>query len=165
MPAILQIHRSVSLSLMSQNHYSGAPDRAPNANGWYNNDVTVHFTCSDALSGIPTDTCPADQVLSTEGVAVSSTAQTVTDAAGNISQPSNIVTVSIDKTAPTISAAATSSPNLAGWYKSNVTVHFTCLGRALWNSRRYLPCGRSSIHGRRCCIFHGTNSNGCCWKC
>ena len=105
---------------------SAAATTSPNGAGWYNADVVVHFTCYDADSGIPAGACPADQVLSAEGAAVSSVAMTVTDAAGNISDPSNVVTVSIDKTQPTISAAATSSPNPAGWYASSVTVHFTC---------------------------------------
>jgi hypothetical protein len=48
-------------------------------------------------------------MLNTEGSAVSSTAQTVTDAAGNTSAPSNVVTVKIDKTPPTITCSA--SPN------------------------------------------------------
>jgi hypothetical protein len=54
----------------------------------------VHFTCSDALSGIPTGACPADQTLSGIGT-VASTALTVTDEAGNTSTPSNAVTVKI----------------------------------------------------------------------
>ncbi len=33
---------------------TGAPDRAANTNGWYAGDVTVGFTCGDALSGIAT---------------------------------------------------------------------------------------------------------------
>lgn len=105
---------------------SAAATTAPNGAGWYNGDVTIHFTCTDAGSGIPAGTCPADQVLSAEGEAVASIAQTVTDVAGNTSNPSNVVSVQIDKTAPTISAAATTSPNAAGWYNSNVTVQFTC---------------------------------------
>src|SRR5207249_2707928 len=31
---------------------SGAPTSNPNAAGWYNGDVTVHWTASDGLSGI-----------------------------------------------------------------------------------------------------------------
>jgi len=72
----------------------------PTANGWYTANVTVHFTCTDALSGIAAGAYPADQLLSSEGSAVSSTAQTVADVAGNTSAPSNVVTVKLDKTAP-----------------------------------------------------------------
>jgi hypothetical protein len=74
----------------------------PNTAGWYKDDVAVHFTCTDALSGIPAGACPLDQVLSAEGMAVASTAQTVTDVAGNMSGDSNVVTVSIDKTVPVV---------------------------------------------------------------
>ncbi|MBX7112182.1 MAG: hypothetical protein K1X87_10120, partial [Dehalococcoidia bacterium] len=98
---------------------------APNGNGWYNSNVTVQFTCTETLSGLPSG-CPANQILSSEGTGIASTAQTVTDAAGNTSAPSNVVTVKIDTTPPTISAAATTAPNGAGWYNTNVTVHFTC---------------------------------------
>jgi hypothetical protein len=105
---------------------SAAPTSSPNAHDWYRANVTVQFTCTDGLSGIADGDCPANQVLSAEGAAVSSIAQTVADKAGNLSNPSNVVTVSIDKTKPTISAAATTSPNSSGWYKDDVTVHFTC---------------------------------------
>src|SRR5205823_4804413 len=63
---------------------------SPNANGWYNHDVTVHFDCNDALSGVASGACASDQVLSSEGAAVASTAKTVSDAAGNVSAPSNV---------------------------------------------------------------------------
>jgi hypothetical protein len=105
---------------------SAAATTSPNAHDWYRTNVTVHFNCTDGLSGIVTGDCPGNQVLNTEGAAVSSTAQTVSDKAGNVSDSSNVVTVSIDKTQPTISAAATLSPNGNGWYNDDVTVHFTC---------------------------------------
>jgi hypothetical protein len=79
---------------------SAAAATAPNANGWYNSDVTVQFTCADNLSGA--FACPVNQTLSSEGTAVSSTAQTVSDRALNSSDASNIVTVKIDKTAPVV---------------------------------------------------------------
>ena len=79
---------------------SAAATTQANANDWYKSDVTVHFTCADNLSG--TFSCPADQTLSGEGTALSSTAQTVTDRALNGSDPSNVVTVKIDKTAPSV---------------------------------------------------------------
>jgi 1-phosphatidylinositol phosphodiesterase len=82
---------------------SASATTSPNTHGWYDHAVTVQFTCMDALSGIPVDACPTDQVLSSEGAAVSSTPQTVTDAAGNTSDSSNIVTAAIDETPPTAS--------------------------------------------------------------
>ncbi|MBV8717118.1 MAG: hypothetical protein JOZ65_18810 [Chloroflexi bacterium] len=81
---------------------TAVPTTTPNANGWYNSNVNVHFTCSDTLSGIPTRACPADQWLTGEGSAVSSAPQTVTDAAGNTSARANVVTVSIDRTPPQV---------------------------------------------------------------
>lgn len=83
---------------------TAAATTQPNANGWYTGPVTVQFTCSDAPggSGLAAGACPADQVLSTEGAAISSTAQTVSDIAGNTSAPSNVVTVKIDHTPPVV---------------------------------------------------------------
>ena len=105
---------------------SAAATAGPNgSNGWYRSNVTVHFTCLDA-GGSGIATCPPNQILSTDGPSVSSTAQTATDNAGNVSAASNVVTVKIDKTPPTIVAAATTPPTAAGWYNTNVTIHFTC---------------------------------------
>ena len=108
---------------------SAAATTSPNGAGWYNGNVTVHFTCTDGLSGIPAGACPADQTLSDEGAAVSSTAQTVTDTAGNASDASNVVTVKIDKTDPTITGSATTGgdPYTAGtWTNEDVVVSFQC---------------------------------------
>lgn len=80
---------------------SAAATSNPNAAGWYNGPVTVHFTCADALSAVAI--CPPDQTLSGEGASISSTAQTVSDAAGNTSAPSNIVMAKIDRTPPAVS--------------------------------------------------------------
>ncbi|MEZ4553836.1 MAG: hypothetical protein R3B59_08005 [Dehalococcoidia bacterium] len=100
---------------------SAAATTAPNGAGWYNSDVTVHFTCADALSGIAT--CPADQLLNSEGPAISSTGMQATDLAGNTSLTSNTVTVKIDKTAPVVSLHPNpAAPNGNGWYKTDVTV-------------------------------------------
>ena len=76
---------------------SGAPDRAPNANGWYNADVTVSFTCNDALSGVNTCTAP---VTLGEG-AVQSVTGSVTDKAGNTAS-FTVSGLNIDNTAPSI---------------------------------------------------------------
>ncbi|MBK9942146.1 MAG: PxKF domain-containing protein [Kouleothrix sp.] len=103
---------------------SAAASSGPNANGWYNGDVTVAFSCADALAGVAS--CPASQTLAGEGTGISSAAATATDRAGNTSALSNIVTVQIDRTAPTVSAAASSGPNSNGWYNGDVTVAFSC---------------------------------------
>ncbi len=76
---------------------SAAATPAANAAGWHHGDVTIGFSCADALSGITT--CPASQTLSATG---SSTSQVATDAAGNTSAPSNVIAVKIDKTPPQV---------------------------------------------------------------
>lgn len=87
---------------------SAAATSQPNASGWYSAPVTVRFTCADALSGIPSSACPADQVLSADGAAVSSTAQTVADVAGHTSAPSTVVTVRLDQTKPAVAVTGVS---------------------------------------------------------
>src|SRR5205823_1600354 len=42
------------------------------------------------------------------------------------SQPASVSGIKIDRTPPTLSGAPTSSPNAAGWYKSNVTIRWSC---------------------------------------
>ena len=98
------------------------------SNGWYTSNVVVRFTCHDGTGfGIASGACPANETLTTEGPAIESTARTVTDNAGFVSEPSNVITVKIDKTKPTITAAISAGTAGAnGWHTSNVTVHFTC---------------------------------------
>jgi hypothetical protein len=100
---------------------SGAPDRSANGAGWYSADVSVAFTCDDALSGIAS--CLGAATLG-EG-ANQSVSGTATDAAGNTASTS-VDGINIDETAPTITAAPTTAPNALGFYTGPVTVHFTC---------------------------------------
>jgi hypothetical protein len=90
------------------------------AGTWTNLAVTVHFTCSDAGAGVTT--CPADQLVSAEGItaAISGTA---TDNAGN-STTAGFGPVWIDTPPPTMSAAPSPLPNAAGWHDTDVTVTF-----------------------------------------
>ena len=99
--------------------YTVAP--AANTNGWNNTDVTVTFTCNDAISGI--DTCPSPMTVSTEG-ASQTVAGTATDLAGN----STTITanVNIDKTAPIITSSLSQAPNANGWFNSPVTANYMC---------------------------------------
>ncbi|HET6842573.1 MAG TPA: Ig-like domain-containing protein [Candidatus Angelobacter sp.] len=93
----------------------------PNAFGWNNTDVGVSFLCSDATSGIAI--CPASFVLNSEGL--NQIAQgTAFDRAGNSTTSS--IQISIDKTAPAITASQTPSPNSANWNNTPVTVNFSC---------------------------------------
>lgn len=99
---------------------TGAPDRAANSNDWYAGDVTVTYTCDDALSGIADCTSPAKL---SEGKAQNAKG-TATDAAGNTDDVT-VGPISVDKTAPALSGAPTTGPGADGWYKSDVTITWT----------------------------------------
>ena len=96
--------------------------RAPAANaaGWNNTNVTVGFTCSDALSGIKSCTGGGSVVVSTEG-GNQSVPGTAVDNADNTNN-AGVTGINIDKTAPTLSGAPTTPPNGDNWYKGNVTI-------------------------------------------
>ncbi|MGX5716757.1 PxKF domain-containing protein [Arthrobacter sp. MAHUQ-56] len=81
--------------------YSGASTE-PNANGWYNTDVTANFAATDLTSGPAT---PTQQVTSSgEGAAVEVASPAFSDNAGNTT-PAGAAsqTFKIDKTAPSVS--------------------------------------------------------------
>jgi hypothetical protein len=99
---------------------TGSTERPANGAGWYKDDITVSFAASDALSGVITQ--PAAKVLG-EGANQSATG-TATDAAGNDGSKT-LSGINVDKAAPTLSAAAASSPNAAGWYHGPVTVNWS----------------------------------------
>ena len=99
---------------------TASADRAANGAGWYMDDVTASFSATDALSGI--DKAPAAKVLG-EGANQSATG-TATDVAGNEGSVT-LSGISVDKTAPTLSAAPTSDSNAAGWYNGPVTVKWS----------------------------------------
>jgi hypothetical protein len=94
---------------------------AANGNGWNRTDVTVTWLCSDELSGIAS--CSDEETLTDEGASQQVTG-TATDQAGN--SATDVATVSIDRTAPTISGAPATAPNAAGWYREPVSVAFVC---------------------------------------
>ena len=92
---------------------SGSATPAPNASGWNNGDVTVAFTCDDALSSVAT--CEAPVTLTGEGSDLSATG-TVTDKAGNTAS-TTVSGIKIDRTAPTTTANAP-----GGWNNASVEV-------------------------------------------
>ena len=75
---------------------------APNPAGWNNTDVTIRFSCEDALSGIKA--CPLELLLSSEGVAISTSAR-ASDRAGN-EAVSLVQGIKIDKTKPVVSISS-----------------------------------------------------------
>jgi hypothetical protein len=100
---------------------SAAAGGNPYNGGWTNQDVIVSFDCSDALSGVDTQTQPV--TFSSEGGGQSANG-TCTDAAGNTSQTS-FTGISIDKTAPLINATRAPQANAAGWNNTDVTANYT----------------------------------------
>jgi hypothetical protein len=91
-------------------------DRAPNTAGWYDDDVTVSFDATDALSGVASKT--ADKVLG-EG-ANQSASGTATDAAGN-SASASATGINVDKAKPVLTASFAD-----GWHTGDVTVSWSC---------------------------------------
>jgi hypothetical protein len=96
---------------------TATPDRAPNAHGWYNSDVTVQFNATD------TDQTPVKQIdapvlVTTEGANQVITGKAV-DTAGL--QGTASVSISLDKTAPVTTAA----PINTGWVNHEVTVQLS----------------------------------------
>lgn len=107
-----QADNSASATIDNVNIDKTAPtisgSRAPlaNAYGWNNSDVTVTFTCGDALSGV--DTCgPTPQVVSAEGAGQSRTG-TALDKAGNSAGPEVVGDINIDKTPPVVAVTGVS---------------------------------------------------------
>lgn len=79
----------------------------PNGNGWHNTPVTARFSC--APGGSPIASCPADQVIDTDGASQAVTG-TVTDTAGNTAIAT--ATVNLDRAPPlfALSSPANGTP-------------------------------------------------------
>jgi hypothetical protein len=94
---------------------------AANDHGWNNTPVTVSFTCTDPQ--LPVTACSDPVTFNSEGAGQGATGTAMNSQAESASAK---VGVNIDLTPPTITAAATSAPDAAGWYTGPVTIHFTC---------------------------------------
>ncbi|HSF18160.1 MAG TPA: Ig-like domain-containing protein [Vicinamibacteria bacterium] len=77
---------------------------APNADGWHNSNVTVTFDCQDAESGI--QSCTEAVIVAAEGKDQLVTGEAF-DHAGNF--VSTTITLSLDKTPPSVSLSAPST--------------------------------------------------------
>jgi len=100
---------------------SGATSTAPNGKGWYSDDVTVAWSCSETGSGLD-GACPADSTIAGEGTNLGANAS-VSDLAGN-SSSKTVSGIKIDRTAPTTTVAVPSLP-ASGWYGAAVQVTLT----------------------------------------
>jgi hypothetical protein len=106
---------------------SGAATTAPNAAGWYNGDVTVHWTVGDALSGIAS--APADSMITGESNNLAASAR-VWDKAGN-SASATVSGIKIDRTAAFTTASATGATQSAsGWFTEPVTIALSAADQA-----------------------------------
>ncbi len=98
------------------------------AGSWANQAVTVSFECSDALSGIPANTCPTPVTVTGNG-ADQQVSRTVSDLAGN-SASATFGGIKIDGAAPE-SAANNQCDSKNGWCKGQTaTVILTALDQA-----------------------------------
>ena len=97
---------------------SGSPTTSPNANGWYKGNVTIDWSCTDALSGID-GSCPADSTIPGDGTGLTASAS-VSDRAGNATTALSSPAVRIDSAAPLTTASAPS-----GWSSTGVTVELS----------------------------------------
>jgi hypothetical protein len=90
------------------------------ANGWYTSDVTIRWAV-EQQDLISAPNCPAAELLTTEGATNRQCVATFTW--GTVTSP--VVTVRIDKTAPTASGGASRGPDSNGWYNHPVSFGFS----------------------------------------
>jgi hypothetical protein len=100
---------------------SAAASPAPNSNGWNNSTVTVAFTCT--AGSFPIATCPSPATVTTQGANQQVCGKAV-DTQGNSSAQA-CASVSLDETAPTITATVSPAP-VGGINYGSATVTFTC---------------------------------------
>lgn len=142
--------------------------QTPTANeyGWLNRDVTLKFSCSDDLSGL--QECPADIILSAEGINISTSAQT-SDYADN-SSIIKVDSLNIDKMAPATTADVAGNYH-NGWYSSavNVLLSSTDSLSGVKNTFYSLDGGSSTVYeqpiavsaeGRHTVAYHSMDKAG-----
>ena len=121
------------------------------ASGWFNSAVTIVWQCADAVTGSKSD---ITRTASSEGANQKVTA-TCSNLAGTT--VSDTQTVSVDLTAPVLSAAASPGAGASGWNTGAVKVTFSC-SDALSGVAAGSPTGSTTVTGDT----NGSVVNGSC---
>ncbi|MDT4946579.1 MAG: large repetitive protein, partial [Pseudonocardiales bacterium] len=139
--------------------------KATAPSGWQNHDVTVTLSATDNLSGVAGTYYKVDGGVTQSGTTLTLTTEGThqvsywsVDNAGN-TETAATVTVLVDKSAPTITGKATTSPNAYGWYNAPVTVHFDC-SDALSGLANCQPDGTVSAQGANSATGTATDGAG-----
>ncbi|HEX7254567.1 MAG TPA: hypothetical protein VF236_01435, partial [Gaiellaceae bacterium] len=99
---------------------ASATARPPDANGWFNEAVTVTFTGTDGTSGV--DSCTQTTYAGPDDPSVALGGSCM-DRAGNVSS-SSVFSLKYDETPPTATATASRAPDVNGWYNDPLAVTF-----------------------------------------
>ncbi|MDQ2973528.1 MAG: SGNH/GDSL hydrolase family protein [bacterium] len=100
-----------------------ANDEKPNTAGWYNRDITINWTSTDAEPSSGAPNSPESTLANLEGENVYTSSPSC-DAADNCSTGN--VTLKIDKSRPLIRYSYDHEPNLDGWSNRATTITFEC---------------------------------------
>jgi hypothetical protein len=91
-------------------------------NGWHTSDVTIKWTV-DPTDLVSAPTCPAAELITSEG---STTRQCTATYIGGFTVSSPVVTIKIDKSAPSVSGASLArAPDSNGWFNHSVAAAFS----------------------------------------
>jgi hypothetical protein len=118
--ATIPFHLQFKIDTDAPTVSGGTPSRGADANGWFNQPVTIAFNGSDATSGIASCTSSSYGGPDSGSASVSGTCR---DNAGNVSA-SGSWPLKYDSTAPSVSASADRAADGGGWYSHSVTVTF-----------------------------------------
>jgi hypothetical protein len=100
---------------------AATPSRQPNANGWYNAQLSVSFAGTDLTSGI--DTCDPAKTYSGPDSAGAGVGGNCRDKAGNAGTGS--LSLRYDATAPQVTTSPGRPANANGWYNAAIAVGFS----------------------------------------
>jgi hypothetical protein len=112
----------------------GVPATSANADGWYNGDVAISWTCSDVGPSGLADVCPTATTIIGEGRGLTDSIGPIEDHAGNATTGVSAPAVNVDRTAPTVTASTSAiAISVAGtqWYRDSVTFEWSAADPAL----------------------------------